>query len=208
MLDRSNESTRWQIAHTFAQWTTRAAVQSQGRHRNFKKDQAAVNSYIEAVDFNRPFDRSLGSIGEDEFSDWHSEQVRRLMSCHENINVGWAAKMIAIYLKVTCYLSGFGRECLDSVIHPPFDSNLMEGIAEHNYQTFGNLMSTLQGEISQEQYDAAMRNSEEVRRNLSNARIRDIDDTFYWEVLIPACEQAAESLNCTLIEVEQLWTPI
>ena len=132
MLDRSNESTRWQIAHTFAQWATRAAVQSQGRQKNFKKDQAAVNSYTDAVDFNRPFDRSLGSIGADEFSDWRGGQVRRLMSCHENINVGWAAKMIAIYLKVTCYLSGFGREGLDSVIHPPFDSNLMERIAERN----------------------------------------------------------------------------
>ena len=203
MLDRDSEPVKWKIAHEFAQWSTRAATQSQGSNERFPSKQADINRYLDTVDFGPLFDRTLGPIEEDEFTEWHQEQVERLQGCHMNINVGWSAKMVAIYLKITCYLSGFGREGLASIIHPPFDNILMEKIAEHNFSTFPHeIKDWTKGNY----YEMALRNAEEVRADLVNARIKDIDDSFYWDVLIVNGELAADNLRCTLMEVEQLWT--
>ena len=203
MLDRDSEPVKWKIAHEFAQWSTRAATQSQGSNERFPSKQADINRYLDTVDFGPLFDRTLGPIEEDEFTEWHHEQVDRLQERHMNISVGWAAKMVAIYLKITCYLSGFGREGLASIIHPPFDNILMEQIAEHSFSTFPH---DIKDRIDDSDYQMALRNAEEVRADLLNARIEDIDDSLYWEVLIVNCELAADNLGCTPMEVEQLWT--
>ena len=51
------------------------------------------------------------------------------------MNVGWAAKMINVYLKTTCYLSGFGREGLECVIHPPIDNILMKNLKGESWES-------------------------------------------------------------------------
>ena len=197
MLDRDSETVKWKIAHEFARWSTRAATQSQGTNERFPSKQTDINRYLDTVDFGPLFDRTLGPIEKGEFTEWHREQVKILQSFHKNISFGWAAKMVAIYLKTTCYLSGFGRDGLVSIIHPPFDNILMKKIAECNLY----------------EIKMALRNAEEVRADFLedigkflNTRIKDIDESLYWDVLIVGCERAADNLRCTLMEVEQLWT--
>ena len=204
LLDKNVESVRWEIAHKFAQWTTRAAVQSQGTTNRFPSKQKEVNSYLDAVAFDHLFDKSLGSIDNDQFDEWHAEQVNKLQDCHSNINVGWAAKMIAVYLKTTCYLAGFGRDGLDAVIHPPFDNILMTKMGKYIHQF--NIRNKQLRNYDAELYDFTLLVSEEMLNDLSNIRIKDIDDDSYWEMLIPTCENVAANLGCTLFEVEQLWT--
>ena len=63
------------------------------------------------------------------FDAWHQKAVGVMCSANyrgKHLNVGQSAKAIAIYLKTVCYLSGYGREELRSVIHPPFDRRLMD----------------------------------------------------------------------------------
>ena len=192
LLDRNVEPLRWQIAHSFAQWATQSAVRSQGRGTTFPKSQENVNAYLNDVDLDRLFDRSLGLIESIEFNDWHTEQIAKLQACHPNISVGWAAKMIAVYLKTTCYLAGFGRDGLDSVIHPPFDNILMMQIGEH---------------LDSNNIVVSCRDGSQISdfKWVSNIRIKDTDDATY-RCLVALCKIVASNLDCTLFEVEQLWT--
>ncbi len=208
LLDRNIEPVRWQIAHSFAQWTARAATQSQGTRDRFPNKQKEINGYLGTVEFDSLFDMSLGTIEKDEFNEWHVAQVNNLMNCHPNINVGWAAKMIAVYLKTTCYLAGFGRDGLDTVIHPPFDNKLMRNMGEYAHQSLVDSIESLK-DVDADLYEIAFRNLDgflSARREDMSTRIKDVDEDFYWQVLIVTCESVAEQLGCTLFEVEQLWT--
>ena len=190
LLDWNAEPVRWQIAHQFALWATCAAVRSQGqkKEKRFDAKQRDVNRYLSPVEFDIDtlFNKELGSIGSDEFNEWHVQQINRLKECHTNISVGWAAKMIAVYLKTTCYLSGFGRDGLDEVIHPPFDTKLRSVMREYVRMVCG-----------EELY-------EEVKPYLDR-HYADIDVKDY-ERIFDICKVLAKWRNCTPFEVEQLWT--
>ena len=156
--------------------TTRAAMNS-GFPRGVSKSQSAVNARLDSLDFDCVFDRSRGEIESEEFNRWRAESVKTLREEHPALSYAWAAKHIAIYLKVTCYLAGFGRDGLKDVMHPPFDGPLL----------------------------AAVRNQplSKIRRELP---LRKIDEECYWEI-ISEMRQRSHELGCTLFEVEQLWSP-
>ena len=202
LLDRDVEPLRWQIAHEFAVWTTHSAFRNPGSPMRKGEE---IRAALDDVDFAHLFDDALGTIDESEFDDWHRKQVNGLREKYPVLNVGWAAKMIAVYLKTTCYLAGFGRDGLDSVIHPPFDNIMMQKMGEYDHNLLIDRSSQL-NDIDPEIYDAVMSVSKEYLAVLSNARIKNIDDDFYWEVLIVTCERISVQLGCTLFEVEQLWT--
>ena len=205
LLDRNIEPVRWQIAHSFAQWTAHSALRNPGSPMKKGED---VRSSLDSIDFALLFDTALGSIDESEFYDWHRKQVNRLRQNHPVLNYGWAAKMIAVYLKTTCYLAGFGRDGLDTVIHPPFDNILMTKMGEYAHQSLVDLIESLK-DVDADLYEIALRNLDgflSARREDMSTRIKDVDEDFYWEVLIVTCESVAERLGCTLFEVEQLWT--
>ena len=128
MKDREREPVEWSIADQFARWATRAAV----NRRPGGATQYTVNAELDSLDFDRVFDRSLGAIEPKEFGDWHAESVRKLMDNEPALSYAWAAKNIAIYLKVTCYLAGFGRDGLKNVMHPPFDGPLLKAVIHGN----------------------------------------------------------------------------
>ena len=105
------------------------------------------------------------------------------MKSEPRLEIGWAMKMIAIYLKTTCYLASFGRDNLDRVIHPPIDNILIENLREE------------------------FRASPEIIQGLCNFQsivgmsIEDYDD------VIGACELVAQREGCALFEVEQYFRP-
>ena len=183
MLDRSIYPDKWKIADQFGKWTAQSAM------RGWSQD--SVNSAFAVVDFARLFDKGLGPISDREFTEWHDQEIRRLTGREfrtqndkiQKLNVGWAAKMLAIYLKTTCYLAGFGRDGLAAVIHPPIDNKLIRNLT----QAFGRL----NGVPPAHQF-----------------RIKAIDGAIYAGI-IRECRRIAAVQNppCTPFEVESFWTP-
>lgn len=132
MRDKEREPVAWGIANQFARWATRNAVHDRRKEEEGGVDtsQCAVNARLDSICWDRVFDRSLGAIEPEDFEDWHAESVKKLVDGQPALSYGWAAKHIAIYLKVTCYLAGFGRDGLKNVIHPPFDGILLKAVIE------------------------------------------------------------------------------
>jgi hypothetical protein len=96
--------------------------------------------------------------------------------------VGWAAKLINVYLKTRVYLAGDGCPELVDRIHPPIDGFLWRGIKARFENIPGitdqtHVVSTIKG-------------------------IRTYDT---YRTIIGGCEQIASELGCRLIEVDQLW---
>lgn len=183
MLDRSIYPDKWKIADQFGKWTAQSAM------RGWSQDN--VNSVLAVVDFARLFDTELGPISDREFTEWHDQEIRKLTGREfrtqndkiPKLNIGWAAKMLAIYLKTTCYLAGFGRDGLPAVIHPPIDNILIRNLT----QAFGRLNDVPPS---------------------YRFRIKDIDGAMYASI-IKECRRVAAAQNppCTLFEVESFWTP-
>ena len=128
--DCSEVSTRHKIIDNFATWT---AVSAARRSRLRKREE--IGPALEQIDFQqilcgkRPIDKQ-------EFDQWHEEQVQRFreearrFGGRELCAVGWAAKIINVYLKTQCYVGGRGRKGLDEVIHPPIDRILVGKLRE------------------------------------------------------------------------------
>ena len=122
------DSPRAIIAHQFGRWTAFSALRS-GRHI---KSRDRVYPALDGVPFAPLFNG--GAITPNEFDQWHKNAVSVMCQFvepndDERFNVGHAAKAIAVYLKTVCYLSGYGRPGLSSVIHPPFDQALMKALS-------------------------------------------------------------------------------
>ena len=128
MRDKAREPVGWGIADQFARWATRAAVS----RRPGGAPQYAVNAELDSLNFDHVFDRSLEEIEVEEFNKWHIASVKNLREKHPALSYAWAAKHIAIYLKVTCYLAGFGRDGLKDVMHPPFDGRLLKALSKES----------------------------------------------------------------------------
>ena len=175
------QSARWTIAHNYGRWTTRSAMNSNGPVKSTSEVNRAIDTI---VDFPYVLDTSLGTIGKANFEDWHHRQVCKLLEYfkHKQLTYGWAAKMIAIYLKTTCYLAHFGRPGLDQVIHPPIDNILVKALR-------GRYKNTA------------------IADGLKDFRsITAIGTRQQYQDIIKACEATSKDLKCTLFEVEQLFT--
>ena len=169
----------WAITREFARWTAYSALRS-GSPVKSREDVLAA---LDAVSFKRLFDKGYGPIDKAEFSAWHTETVSAMLDFDSRLTVGWAAKMIAVYLKTTCYLAGFGRDGLSLVIHPPIDNILIKNLRRQFWA------------------------SPNIMRGLDRfTTIRDMDFEDY-AAIIEACELAAEELGYTLFEVEQFFMP-
>ena len=172
------EPPMWSIAHRFVVWTVRSALRSGSPVRS-RKDIEAV---LGIVPFSRLFDEEYGPIHKAEFTEWHKDAISRMMDFDPRLTIGWAAKMIANYLKTTCYLAGFGRDGLRLVIHPPVDNKLMRNLLRE-FRTSPAIMRGLR------RFDTITRT--------------DRDD---YTAIMAAFELVAEKRGCTLFEVEQFWT--
>ncbi len=106
---------RPRIIAQYAEWTTMSALRS-GAPIKSRRD---VYTALRQVDFAPLFDKSMGPISRVAFDEWHADAVGRLCSVDSRLTVGWAAKMINVYLKTRCYIGAQGRHHLSDVIHPP-----------------------------------------------------------------------------------------
>src|SRR5262249_36310838 len=97
--------------------------------------------------------------------------------------VGWAAKLVNVYLKTAGYVGRLGRPGLAESLHPPIDAALWAGLA------------------------ARFRDRPEIRDEVCCVRrIKDVKDYSTYFRSVDGCRVAAAELGCLLIEVEQLWT--
>jgi len=74
-------------------------------------------------------------ISSEEFSNWHEKMVLVLSAIKKakgkKIGVGWAAKILNIFLKTYAYVGDQGRPNIRSLLHPPLDSILVKKIMDH-----------------------------------------------------------------------------
>ena len=169
---------RRKIIAQYAEWTVLSALRS-GSPIKSRRD---VYPALRHARFEVLFDKSLGSIGLSEFNRWHAAAVRRLCAAESRLTVGWATKMLNVYLKTRCYLGAQGRHHLSEAIHPPIDAGLWLGLR----RAFADRPDILE-------------------RTHCVERIKDIVDYTCYQRIIDGCRLAAKELDCKLIEVEQLW---
>jgi hypothetical protein len=173
---------RARIIETYAQWTAMSALRS-GVPIKSRRD---VYTVLRAIDFQPLFSANpdAGLIDRNTFDDWHEAAVQCMLQWQPLLNVGWATKIINVYLKTRAYVGEQGRHGLIQVIHPPIDAGLWTGLARRFAENRPDII--------------AQTNCVRL--------IKDIGDYGCYRKIIDGCREAAKALNCMLIEVEQLWT--
>ena len=180
-------STRRKIISEYAKWTARAAVNTGGPIKRGK----TIRALLKGVAFSDVLDSSE-PISCDEFNNWHkraTERLRCLAKPHLPANwihahgpefpIGWAAKLINVYLKTAAYVGDLGRPGLRCVLHPPIDNRLKDGLVER-FATCPKI------------HDA-----------VNFPSITSIAEYEEYQKIIEGCKAAADCLKCDLIEVDQ-----
>lgn len=171
-------SPRYDILSTYGAWTALSALRSGSP----VKDGAQIYPALKRVPFVELFDPLGGNVEAAEFDVWHRKAVASLSSDLE-LCVGWAAKIVNVYLKTTAYIGDLGRPGLRALLHPPIDGGLWEGIKK---------------EFAKE--------PQITRQARHKTKIKDIlDYDADYLVIIGGLRLAAQHVGCDLIEVEQFW---
>jgi hypothetical protein len=123
-MQQANDEKRKKIVHDFAKWTALSALR-----RSPLRSGKHVYDLIENADFTVLF-APTRAIDQREFDRWHKKTVLGFCEAEAALKsqVGWAAKIVNVYLKTRVYLAREGRDGLMSVIHPPIDSGLLKGL--------------------------------------------------------------------------------
>lgn len=170
---------RKNIIQTFAEWTAFSASRS-GCPIKARED---VYPLVRLPDYN--FILGKKTITQEEFDSWHKESTLKIHEKDNRILVGWATKLINVYLKTSVYLAGEGCPDLVECIHPPIDSGLWRGIKS-----------------------AYKNNPEIINKTHIVSRIKDIIGyNTHYKTIIEGCRLIAQNRKCYLIEVEELWQP-
>lgn len=173
----NNTHIRGKIIKDFAEWTAFSATRSGCPI----KSREEVYPLIRKPNYNFLFEGNQ-KICEDEFNKWHEESTYEIIKAKDILPIGWAVKLINIYLKTTVYIGGLGRQDLIKYIHPPIDNGLWSGI----YSQFKD-------------------DEEIIKMTHCVSRIKDINTYDKYKKIIDGCKLVAKNLNCLLIEVETLW---
>ena len=168
---------RRQIILDYAKWTALSALRA-GAPIKSRRD---VYPLLDAVPFEDVLGRSR-TMSTSAFDAWHETATAALCARDARLSTGWSTKLINVYLKTAAYVGGLGPKGLSEALHPPIDSGLWSGLA----QRFKGRAEILDDVCC-------------VRR------IKDITDYLTYRRIIDGCRRAAQALDCSLIEVEQLW---
>jgi hypothetical protein len=168
---------RADIITTYAEWTAMSALRS-GAPIKSRRD---VYTVIGKIDFTPLFDKPLGLITRTFFDGWHRATVQSMIDFDPRLSIGWATKIVNVYLKTRCYIGAQGRHHLSEMIHPPIDAGLWEGLKER-FSGHEDILA----------------------KTHCVTRIKDINEYRCYRTIIDGCRMAAALLNCKLIEVEQL----
>jgi hypothetical protein len=169
-------SVRGKIINDFSEWTAFSATRSGCP----VKSRDAVYPLIRTPRYQSIL--SGTGIETTEFDDWHLESTLAICRMEPRFPVGWAAKLINIYLKTMVYLAGVGRANLVQCIHPPIDNELWKGIYIE-YKHRPDIIS---------------------KTHIAN-RIKEINTYDKYRTIIQGCRLIAKDRGCYLIEVEELW---
>lgn len=169
---------RLKITTAYAEWTALSALRSGSP----VKSRDAIYPALRRVRFADLVDLAAGSVDASTFALWHRAAVGQLVE-ELGLCVGWAAKLINVYLKTLVYIGAFGRPGLRELLHPPIDGGLWKGLG-----------------------DAFKHEPSIVARTHVVSLIKDITSyEDHYAVIIEGCRQAAVARNCSLVEVEQFW---
>jgi hypothetical protein len=169
---------RRKIITTFAGWTALSALRSGSP----VKSRAEIYPLLRQARFEVLLEAAAGSVAPELFVDWHAETVARFCNVLPKLSVGWAAKLINVYLKTAVYVGGLGPPELVRHLHPPIDGGLWSGL------------------------EAPLRGRPTIRvRTHSVNRINQITNYDQYSNIIDGCRELANVLDCLLIEVEQFW---
>ena len=164
---------RKKIVHDFSKWTALSALRSGSPLKSGERVYDLIDHH---ADFTTLFDTSR-AIDEAEFDRWHEKTILAFCKAEPDLPVGWAAKIINVYLKTRVYLAGEGRKGLVSVIHPPIDYGLQQGL-----------------------------NKQFPHRPWKIRRIKEFRSYQYDYVpFIQDCRSLAKKEGCLLIELEFYW---
>jgi hypothetical protein len=169
---------RTTIVDAFARWTALSALRS----GSSVKSRTDVYRLLRIADFSPLLMPSAGPVSADAFNAWHRQNVLALAGANRQLGVGWAAKLVNVYLKTVCYVGDLGAPGVRDALHPPVDAGLWQGIEERFKDRLDILSDT---------------------HHVTT--IRGIQKYEDYERIISGCRRAANVLGCRLIEVEQLW---
>ncbi|SRR6266498_4064693 len=167
------------IVNTFAEWTAYSALRS-GLPNTVSRLRESLYPLIQTPNYTAII--SCNDVSPQEFDHWHEQNTLAICEKAAGLPIGWATKIINIYLKTRVYLAGDGPPSLVACIHPPIDNGLWQGIKG--------------------QY----RNEPEIydKTHIVN-RIKNITDYTLYRTIIEGCRLIAAKRGCLLIEVEELW---
>ena len=123
-MKKPNHPKRKKIVHDFARWTALSALRSGSPLKSGKQVYGLIEKH---ANLTALFDSSR-AIDQTEFDRWHKKAILAFCKAEPALPVGWAAKIVNVYLKTRVYLAGEGRKGLVSVIHPPIDKGLLKGL--------------------------------------------------------------------------------
>jgi hypothetical protein len=169
---------RERIITTYAGWTVLSALRSGAP----VKSRSRVYPLLRTVKFHRVLGSGVHPITPAEFARWHRDATVGLCAEERSLCIGWAAKMVNVYLKTAAYVGGLGRPGLAPLLHPPIDGGLWGGL-EHQFSDRPDLLAK----------------THVVRQ------IKAIRSYATYKTILEGCQEAANALGCLLIEVEQLW---
>lgn len=122
------------IIQNYSIWTAYSAARVgcpfRGKALGMKLKELLVDSgQIERIS-------GVDPISNEEFSQWHKDMVTTLSEIknkksRKKIEIGWAAKILNVFLKTYAYVGDRGRPNIRSFLHPPLDSILIKKILEH-----------------------------------------------------------------------------
>ena len=164
---------RKRIVHDFAKWTALSALRSGSPLKSGKHIYDLIENHATLTALFDP----TRVIDATEFDRWHEKTVLAFRKAEPALPVGWAAKIVNVYLKTRVYLAGEGRKGLVSVIHPPIDYGLQRGLKKEFPHRPWKIMRI-----------------KEIRSYL--------DDYFPF---IQDCRSLAQKEGCLLIELEFYW---
>jgi hypothetical protein len=123
-MPQSTNEKRVRIVHNFARWTALSALRSGSPVKSRKQVYNLIDKH---ADLQILFDPPT-PITQSEFDEWHEKTASAFGYAERNITVGWATKIINVYLKTRVYLAKEGREGLIGAIHPPIDTDLLRAL--------------------------------------------------------------------------------
>ncbi len=178
------------IIRTYAGWTALSALRSGSP----VKSRDEIYPILAAINFDVLFGRTKDAVTIVEFDGWHRRATETICGHCLELGVGWATKLINVYLKTAAYVGDLGRPCLRDVLHPPIDGGLWDGL-ETWFKAAQQAEPGLQIELR-----ALQQRTHWVRRIKS---IEHYDE--HYLTIIEGCREVAKHLGCSLIEVDQHW---